>query len=91
LGLAEGQTHCVTIKSARLERTRRALVEITERGHVYLLAEPQAGDMYSSWSRVDENALKTPPKDRRSLIVWGARDPEVMKRFDNPVAVASKE
>ncbi|TDX21599.1 hypothetical protein DFO67_1359 [Modicisalibacter xianhensis] len=66
------------------EHSRVALVEIGPRGAVSYLAKPGAGDMYSSWSRIkgdDSSGIQG------AVIVWGARDPELMRMFDGePVA-----
>lgn len=53
-----------------------------------MLAKPREGDMYSSWQRVRGDGLEHLPKI--SVIVWGARDPELMKLFDVPVARVKK-
>lgn len=59
-----------------------ALVEIKTRGAVYLIRKPAESDMYTSWHRVTGDAAVP----SRGTIVWGARDPALLKRFDNPVA-----
>ncbi|WP_105821351.1 hypothetical protein [Burkholderia gladioli] len=85
-GLAIGR-HCIELENARGER-RTVLVEIKPRGKVLMLAKPREGDMYSSWQRVKGDALEHLPKV--SVIVWGARDPELMKLFYAPVAHVKK-
>lgn len=79
-GLSIG-VHPVTI--ARRDGSEySALVEVKARGAVYLMRKPDEGDMYTSWHRITGNDA-TP---KGGVIVWGARDPELLKRFDNPVA-----
>jgi len=85
-GLTIG-THCVELEHAGGER-RTVLVEITKRGRVLMLAKPRATDMYNSWRRVVGDALEHLPKS--SVIVWGARNPDVMRMFDSPTAVVRK-
>lgn len=80
-GLTIG-VHCVTLKTKQGERV--CLVEITSRGKVYVLAKPNEGDMYSSWSKIEGNSQLDAGKGRNGIIVWGARNPECMARFDNP-------
>ncbi len=65
--------------------TRRALCEISPRGVVRVLAEPQPDAMYSSWWRVKGD---TTSSRECAVIVWGARDPELRQRFQGtPAAV----
>ncbi len=87
-GLTIG-THCVTLETNGGHR-RNALVEITSRGAVYLLAQPTEGCMYSSWSRVLGDKQTDAGKGRNGVIVWGVRDPALLARFDNPVTVIRK-
>lgn len=86
-GLSIG-VHCVLLQLKN--KQRRALVEITNRGKVYLLCEPSEADMYSSWSKVSGDSLEDAGKGRNGVIVWGARDPEIKKQFENPVATIFK-
>lgn len=86
-GLTIG-VHCVTLQLNYT--TRVALVEITNRGNVYLLAKPNDGDMYSSWSLLEGDKQGPAGKGRNGIIVWGARNPECLARFDNPTAVIKK-
>jgi len=87
-GLTVG-VHCVTLETNGGHK-RNALVEITNRGAVYLLAEPTEGCMYSSWSRVRGNKQEDAGKGRNGAIVWGARDPAFKARFANPTAVVRR-
>ena len=80
--------HCVTMKLQGHERV--ALVEITNKGKVYLLVKPRNTDMYSSWSLLDGDRQRQAGKGRDGIIVWGARNPEYLARFDNPVKVIEK-
>lgn len=61
---------------------RRALVEIRPRGAVYMLIEPDESDMYTSWWRIRGDMSSS----EGGTVVWGARDPALRKRFDNPIA-----
>jgi hypothetical protein len=82
VGLTLGQ-HLVTLHHGARERL--ALIDIRPRGAVYVLPKPDEGDMYSCCARVKNDACPFDPK--AGVIVWGARDPELMKRFDGtPVA-----
>lgn len=81
-GLTIGQT-CVTIER-RDGSQYIALVEIGKRGKVSIIKKPDAEDMYSSWYTVKGNETKV-----GTVIVWGARDPELMSLFDNPVKTIS--
>ena len=81
-GLTIG-VHPVTFQHG--ERYLRALVAIGARGKVSALIEPDESDMYSSWWQVKGDT--TLPKG--AVIVWGARDPELIKQFDSPVATIS--
>ena len=83
-GLSIG-VHCVTLKLSGHERV--ALVEITNKGKVWLLAKPNEGDMYSSWSLLDGD-MQT--KGKGAIIVWGVHNPEVMAQFDNPIKTIEK-
>lgn len=87
-GLAIG-THCVVLETNGGHR-RNVLVEITNRGAVYLLPEPSKDQMYSSWSRVRGDRQEDAGKGRNGVIVWGARDPELLKRFANPTTTVRK-
>lgn len=60
-----------------------ALVDISPRGIVRILPKPGPGDMYTGWHRVKGDTTKPDG----GVIVWGARDPELMHRFDNPKTV----
>jgi hypothetical protein len=65
---------------------RRALVETSPRGIVRMLFQPQPGDMYSSWSRIDGDEYSRGRSE--GVIVWGARDPAIMEPFNaEPAAV----
>ncbi len=59
-------------------RARDALVEI-KRKRAYVLMKPEDGDMYSCWYKVKDNGFAGM---RGNVIVWGARDPELMHAFD---------
>lgn len=60
---------------------------IGQRGKVTCLLKPTDGDMYSSWFQVKGNMTNT---KQGAVIVWGARNPELMKMFEgNPVATIS--
>lgn len=79
-GLGVG-VHPVTI--ARRDGSEYpALVEIKARGKIYLIRKPTESDMYTSWYLI-RGDLAVPTL---STIVWGARDPALLQRFDNPVA-----
>ena len=45
-------------KLVKGQAERLALVEITKRGKVYLVAKPRDGDMYSCWDAVKGNNQK---------------------------------
>lgn len=55
-----------------------ALVEITLRGVVRLIPKPGPEDMYTGWYRVKGNTWKPDS---------GARNPEWLRQFDNPVTL----
>lgn len=61
--------------------TYPACVEITARGSVYIIRRPTDSDIYNSWHRVKGDKL-TPGG---TPIVWGARNPDLLKMFDNPI------
>ena len=66
-----------------------AIVRIGERGGVWCLTQPGSGDMYSSWWQVKGDTTDT---RGGGVIVWGARDPELIKMFDGvPVATIPLE
>lgn len=65
--------------------TYSAIVEITNRGSVYLLPKPAPDEMYTGWYRVKGDDVKL----HGGVIVWGARDPDLIKNFNNPVATVS--
>ena len=67
------------------ERSRHAVVEINENGRVFYLVKPEAGDMYSSWQRVRGDVSHS---GEGSIIVWAARNPELMAELfgGEPVA-----
>lgn len=80
-GLTIG-THLVNFTVG--ERSRLAMVRISPRGLVHYLAKPLPGDMYSGWNRIRGD--KCVMADA-GVIVWGARQPELMQMFDGePVA-----
>lgn len=60
-----------------------ALVEITLRGVVRLIPKPEPEDMYTGWYRVKGSTWKPVS----GVVVWGARNPEWLRKFDNPVTV----
>ena len=65
-------------------RERIAVVRIGARGTVTYIVKPTEGDMYSSWSRVRGDKTHV---GEGGVIVWAARNPEIMKMFDGePVA-----
>lgn len=81
--------HCVNLKLTGVERT--VLIEITNKGKVYMLVKPNAGDMYSSWSLLDGDKQGSADKKRGlQIVVWGARNPECLAQFDNPVKTIEK-
>lgn len=59
-----------------------ALIEIGPRGSVHLLPAPTESDMYTSWRKITGDTMKV-----ERTIVWGARDPTLMREFENPQAV----
>lgn len=59
------------------DQRRLVLVDITPRGVVSILIEPDDGDMYSSWRRVKGDTNQC----TGAVIVWGARDPVLRARF----------
>lgn len=64
----------------------RALVEVTARGRVYILPKPDDCDMYTSWRRITGDTMKP----GGAIIVWGARDPDLMRQFEGePAATVS--
>lgn len=70
------------------DKVRDALVEV-KRKKVYVLVKPNEGDMYSSWYQMNGNNFAG---IRGNVIVWGARDPELMKMFDGePLATLEIE
>lgn len=80
-GLAIGRTP-VTIQR-RDGSQYSAVVEISIRGVVRLIRKPDQGDMYTSWHRITGDSVKA----EGAPIVWGVRDPDLLKMFDNPVKV----
>ncbi len=60
-------------------KTIRALVDISRTGIVRMLVKPGEGDMYSSWQRVNGDSFGGPDG---AIIVWGARNPDVIAMFD---------
>lgn len=69
------------------ERSRIAVVEINENGRVFYLVKPDEVDMYSQWKRVRGDMTR---EGEGAVIVWGARDHELMRMFDGePVATIS--
>lgn len=75
-GLSCGQSLILITKGTH---ERRALVEICPRtGKVYLLPEPDEGDMYTSWLLIKGNHLVT---GVGAVVVWGARDPKYLEKF----------
>ena len=67
-------------------RERRALIEISPRGIVRCLTQPQPEDMYSSWWKVKGDITKSDG----GVIVWGSRDAELQELFSGePVATIS--
>lgn len=83
-------THCVNIENNKGEQ-RTALVEITNRGKVYLLAKPSNADMYTSWSLIEGDSQKDAGRSRNKIYLWGAHDPELMARFENPIKTIRKQ
>lgn len=83
-GLKIGQS---LIELTHIGQSRRALVDISARGKVRVLLQPRAEDMYSSWRRVYRDDTT---KTDGSIIVWGARNPEILEWFKGePVATVS--
>jgi hypothetical protein len=64
------------------EHSRRAMVRVSPRGLVHYLAKPNPGDMYSAWDRLRGD--KSIPDG--GVIVWGARNPEIMQMFEGEPA-----
>lgn len=64
------------------DKSVRALVEITARGVVSVITKPAESDMHSSWWRVRGDKAEI---GKGSVIVWAARNPEVMAMFDGDV------
>ena len=63
---------------------KAAIVHIGKRGKVECLVKPGSGDMYSSWWQVKGDTTDT---KGCGVIVWGARDAELMRMFEGePVA-----
>lgn len=60
-----------------------ALVQISQRGVVHVIAKPRDDQMYTGWHRVTGDYFQP----SGGVVVWGARDPEWIKKFDNPLAV----
>ena len=67
------------IELTRGSQSKRALCDISTRGIVRVLLQPDASTMYSSWSRINGDASTHKGCD---VIVWGARDPSIMAMFD---------
>lgn len=64
---------------------KAAIVRIGKRGKVECLMKPGSGDMYTSWWQIKGDTTNT---KGGGVIVWGARDTELMKMFEgDPVAV----
>lgn len=61
------------------------IVEISTKGSVYILPKPERSDMYTGWYRVKGDEVKL----HGGVIVWGARDPELLKKFNDPVTTIS--
>lgn len=62
------------------------LVDITPRGAVSILIEPDDSAMYSSWRRIKGDTYQC----SGAIIVWGARDSVLRARFVGaPFAVIS--
>jgi len=75
LGLPIGVS-CVRLVKGH--RTRLALIEISNRGVVQILPQPEAGDMYTSWAKVQDDALAW---ETGKTIVWAARSEEFRKQY----------
>lgn len=79
-GLPRGRS-LIEVKRGHIRR--RAVCDISPRGIVHVLVKPEPDAMYSSWYRVRGDDTKAD----RSVLVWGARNPDVMAMFDGaPVA-----
>ena len=85
-GLVIGD-NLVTLTHAGNEKT--AIVNIGQRGKVLCLVKPEAGDMYTSWFQIKGDMTNT---KNGAVIVWGARNPELMNMFaGTPVTTISLE
>ena len=62
---------------------KTAVVNIGKRGKVLYLTKPEKGDMYSSWWQIKGDTTNT---KGCGVIVWGARDPELMNMFEGDIA-----
>ncbi len=66
------------------ERSRIAVVEISENGRVFYLVKPGEGDMYSQWKRVRGDVTR---EGEGAVVVWGSRSVDLIRMFDGePVA-----
>lgn len=84
-GLSIGESLVDLIANAKTVRTK---VDISPRGIVRILTKPDDEDMYTVWQRVKGDVLKADG----NVIVWGARDPEILKQFDgDSIAIDMRE
>lgn len=60
-----------------------ALVQIGPRGSVHVIRKPEPEDMYTGWYRVKGDTITA----GGGVVVWGARNPEMLRQFDNPVTL----
>lgn len=79
--------HCVNMRHSN-GSVRIVIVEITNKGSVYLLAKPGPEDKYTSWSRIKGDCLESLPKAK--ITVWAHKIPEFMAMFENPITCISK-
>lgn len=66
------------------EKSKVALVEISNRGAVYCFVKPTGEDMYASWERIRGDFIKT---GKGAIMVWPHKNEEFMRKFSgSPVA-----
>lgn len=67
--------HCVII--AKGERSRRVLVDVRPNKAVWVMAEPEDDDMYTSWCKLKGNEFT----DVGAVVVWAARDASFIAQY----------
>lgn len=75
------------IELTHKDQRKRAVCDISTRGLVRVLVQPDEAAMYSTWYRIkgDERTSKG-----CGVIVWGARDPALREIFNGqPVATVA--